>query len=221
MKLFFPLVLVASASAFAPGVPQQRAFGVRPLMMSDEPDSEQGGAIVPIKQETVEFTAGIIGGVVGLAVGGPLVGVIGAVTANYLCKSDGDASEIVGAVSKSSIQVYNYLATLDSKYEVLNKAKASLEDALNKLKSNGSIEPESIAKVEAALASTSAKIGEINEEYDLVGASVTALGVVGDLVEKAIKKAGELNEEYMLTDKALGALQGAVAKAKDAATKSS
>ena len=68
---------------------------------------------------------------------------------------------------------------------------------MNKLKSNGSIEPESIAKVEAALASTSAKIGEINEEYDLVGASVTALGVVGDLVEKAIKKAGELNEEYI------------------------
>jgi hypothetical protein len=29
-----------------------------------------------------------------------------------------------------------------------------------------------------------------------VGVVLTALGVVGDLVEKAIVKAGELNEEY-------------------------
>ena len=187
--------------------------------MSEEP--ETGGALVPIKEETVEFTAGIIGGVVGYVVGGPLLGVIGAATANYVCKSDGDASEIVAAVSKSSIQVYNYLASLDSKYEVLNKAKASLEEALNKLKSNGSIEPESIKKVEAALSSTQAKISEINDEYDLVGAGVTALGVVGDLVEKAIKKAGEINEEYMLTSKAMEALGGAVAKAKSSVNSSS
>lgn len=219
MKLYLPLLLVASASAFAPAVPQRRAFGVRPLFMSEEP--ETGGALVPIKEETVEFTAGIIGGVVGYVVGGPLLGVIGAATANYVCKSDGDASEIVAAVSKSSIQVYNYLASLDSKYEVLNKAKASLEEALNKLKSNGSIEPESIKKVEAALSSTQAKISEINDEYDLVGAGVTALGVVGDLVEKAIKKAGEINEEYMLTSKAMEALGGAVAKAKSSVNSSS
>lgn len=56
-------------------------------------------------------------------------------------------------------------------------------------------------KVEDALANTQSKINEINEEYDLVGAGQTALGVVGDLVEKAVKKAGDLNEEYMLTDK--------------------
>ena len=64
-----------------------------------------------------------------------------------------------------------------------------------------SVDPETVKKVEDALANTKSKIKEINDEYDLVGAGQTALGVVGDLVEKAVKKAGELNEEYALTDK--------------------
>jgi len=59
-------------------------------------------------------------------------------------------------------------------------------------------------------------IKEINDEYDLVGTTTTALGVVGDLVEKAIKKAGDLNEEYKLSDKALGAVNKAVDSAKEA-----
>jgi hypothetical protein len=42
------------------------------------------------------------------------------------------------------------------------------------------------------------------------------LGVVGDLVEKAIIKAGELNEEYQLSSKAAAAISDAVEKAKAA-----
>lgn len=173
--------------------------------------------MVQIKEETVEFTAGLLGGAVGFLVGGPFLGAFTAAAANYICKSEGDASEVIAAVSTSSIQVYNYLASLDSKYEVLNKAKGSLEDALTKLKKNDSVDPATIEKVESALASTQAKIVEINSEYDLVGAGVTALGVIGDLVEKAVKKAGEINEEYMLTNKAMDALKGAVEKAKSSA----
>ena len=51
----------------------------------------------------------------------------------------------------------------------------------------------------------------------LVGAGMTALGVVGDLVEKAVKKAGEVNEEYQLSGKALDALKTSVEKAQVAA----
>jgi hypothetical protein len=46
---------------------------------------------------------------------------------------------------------------------------------------------------------------------------MTALGVVGDLVEKAIIKAGELNDEYKLSEKAQKAIVDAVDKAKKAA----
>lgn len=214
-----PLALASmhGTSAFVPQ--QQRAF-VRPAVttfMSEEPEVA-GGKLVAIKEETVEFTAGLIGGVAGFAVGGPLLGAVGAAAANYVSKSENEAGEIVGAVSKSALEIYNYLATLDDKYEVLGAAASSLESALIKLKSQDKIDPAAIEKVESALASTQAKISEVNDEYDLVGSGLTALGVVGDLVEKTVKKVGELNEEYQLTDKAKVALSSAVDKAKAAAS---
>ena len=113
-------------------------------------------------------------------------------------------------------EIFNYFSKLDSKYEVLDKARAQLEVALDKVKKSDTANPETVEKIESALSSTNAKIKEINDEYDLVGVGMTALGVVGDLVEKAIVKAGELNEEYQLLSKAADALKEAVDKAKAA-----
>jgi hypothetical protein len=179
--------------------------------------ASEGGALVPVKEETIEFTAGILGGIAGLALGGPLLGVIGAAAANYVSKMDGDATDIVQSVSKASIDVFNYLANLDRKYEVLDNAKKSLQKSLDKLKEQETVDPQTVSKVENALKNTNAKIKEINDEYDLVGGATTALGVIGDLVEKAIKKAGEFNEEYQLSAKAKESLSKAVDKAKEAA----
>ena len=246
MKLSTALVLALSAttaSAFAPA--QQSAQQFRPasavvtaqpstaLFMSDEAAVEEeapatpaappstpastGGKLVPIKEETVEFTAGLLGGLVGLSLGGPALAAITAAAANYASKTDAEVGEVVSAVSKTAIEIYNYLAKLDDKYSVLAKAKTSLEDALTKVKSQGNVDPDTIAKLESALESTNAKIAEINDEYDLVGAGSTALGVVGDLVEKAVAKASELEKEYSLTDKAKDALSKAVDKAKASA----
>mmetsp|Transcript_5559 Transcript_5559/g.3371 ORF Transcript_5559/g.3371 Transcript_5559/m.3371 type:complete len:240 (+) Transcript_5559:75-794(+) len=232
--LLIALVAVGSTSAFAPSLSSGKAFVPKPLFAEEsdaptptpaaapveeklEEPASPAGALVPIKEETIEFTAGLIGGAVGFAVGGPVLGAITAAMANYASKTDKEIGEVVQAVSKSSIEVYNYLATLDAKYEVLIKAQKSLEDALEKVKSSDKVDPETVKKVETALASTTSKIKEINTEYDIVGAGQTALGVIGDLVEKAVKKAGELNEEYKLTDKAQDALKGAVDKAKAAA----
>lgn len=229
------LAVLATSSAFVPTQP--RAFRPVVYMAEDEeaapaapapapaapaaPASEPAGALVPIKEETVEFTAGIVGGAAGFVLGGPVLGFIAAAAANYVARNPetGEVSNVISAVSKTSIEVFNYLGRLDSKYEVLNKAKGSLESALDKLKSQGSVDKEAVAKVEGALDATKGKINEINDEYDLVGASTTALGVIGDLVEKAVKKAGEVNEEYKLTDKAITALSGAVDKAKETASK--
>lgn len=231
--LVLPLVAISSASAFVPA--SRNAFIARPLFAEEadtpaapvappaedkpaEPESK-AGALVPIKEETIEFTAGIIGGAVGFAVGGPVLGAIGAAAANYASKTDLEVGEVIQAVSKTSIEIYNYLATLDAKYELLTKAQTSLEDSLEKIKKADNVDPETVKKVESALSNTSLKIKEINEEYDLVGAGQTALGVIGDLVEKAVQKAGDLNDEYKLTGKANEALKGAVDKAKSAATK--
>jgi hypothetical protein len=218
------LLAASAASAFAPtprmlANHQQRVAFVavaRPLAMAGEDGSDSGGALVPIKEETVEFTAGILGGLAGLAIGGPVLGAIGAAALNYVSKMDGDVTVAVQAVSKSSIEVFNYLAGIDKKYAVLEKAKNSLQSSLDKLKEQEGVDPTTIDKVETALSNTNAKIKEINDEYDLVGGATTALGVIGDLVEKAVKKASELNEEYNLSTKAKEALSKAVEKAKEA-----
>jgi len=182
--------------------------------------SAPAGALVPVNQETVEFTAGVLGAAAGLVVGGPVLAAVGAAAANYASKSDKEIGDVTTAVSKSSLQIFNYLSKLDKKYSLLNNAKSSLEKALASAK-EGSANAETIEKVETALASTNAKIKEINDEYDLVGAGMTSLGVIGELVEKAIKKGAELNEEYKLSEKALSALKSAVdsasTKAKEAA----
>ena len=209
------VAILQGASAF---VPQQRAF-VRPAVTSFMSEETDGGKLVAIKEETVEFTAGLLGGLAGFVVGGPVLGAFAAAAANYVSKSESEASEVVGAVSKTALEAYNYLATLDSKYELLGSAQDSLENALDNLKSQDKVNPDTIQKVENALASTKATIEEVNDEYDLVGSGMTALGVVGDLIEKTVLKVSELNEEYQLTDKAKTALSSAVDKAKDAAAK--
>lgn len=219
-KLLLSALVVGSVSAFAP-TPISVRRAASPLYMSEPPappakapPAAKTSAIVPINEETVEFTAGILGGVVGFAIGGPVLGAIGAAAANYATKTDAEVGEILSAVSKTSIEIFNYFSKLDSKYEVLDKAKGQLETALDKVKSSETANPETIEKIEKALSSTNSKIKEINDEYDLVGVGLTALGVVGDLVEKAIIKAGELNEEYQLSSKATAALSEAVEKAK-------
>jgi len=225
-----PFLLVGGASAFTAPC-NNRAFvahvpSTSVLFAEEEeastpepaapaaPAAEPAGALVPIKEETVEFTAGILGGIVGFSVGGPWLAAITAAAANYVSKQDMEISQVITAVAKSSIQVYNYLSTLDTKYELLTKAQGSLQDSLTKIKAGDNVNPETVKKVEDALDATSSKIKDLNDEYDLVGSGVSALGVAGDLVERAVVKAGELNSEYKLTDKATDALKSAVDKAK-------
>lgn len=215
-NLVAPCLVIGNAMAFAPSS-LNRAFTSAPLYEEVEAEAEvesEGGALVAVNEDSIEFTAGLIGGAVGFVVGGPVLGAVAAAAANNVARSEVQASEIVQTVSKSAIEVYNYLAALDAKYELLQNAQKSLENSLEKVKASGNVDPATVEKIETALSSTKQKIEELNDEYDLVGAASTSLGVVGDLVEKAVKKVGELNEEYKLTDKALTAVEGAVDKAK-------
>lgn len=220
VKISFVLLQMAvikTASAFVPVLP---ACTFKPsktsLLLSEEAqEPQEGGKLVPINDSTVEFTAGLVGGLAGLTIGGPIVGALSATAANYLSKTDMEAGEIVAGISKTAIELYNYLARLDSKYALLDKTQRNLESVLTELKENPSVDQSTIEKVESALSTTKDKIVEVNDQYDLVGTLTTSLGVVGDLIEKALLRAGELNDEYGLTDKAQDALKSAVDKAKE------
>jgi len=215
------LVLLHPAAAFAPSRPQLAVKLCRTpsleMTMSDEepaagaetePVQATGGAIVAVSQENIELTAGILGGTVGLVLGGPFLAAITAAAANYFSKSEGN---IVGSASKSGLEIFNKILEFNSQYEITDKVSSAIGGAFDTLKSQQ--DPDTVASVEKALGDTKDKISEFTDEYDPIGAGMTALGVVGDLVEKTANAAGDLNEQYELTDKAKGALDAGIEQA--------
>lgn len=167
-----------------------------------------GGALVAISEDSVQFTAGVLGGVAGFALAGPVGATIGAGFANFASKTvEDDVGDVIKTLSKTSLEVYNYMVKLDNKYTVLKKAQDTLQSTYDGIKDSDSVDPETIQKVEKALADTTSKITEVNDEYDIVGAGLQALGIVGDITEKAVLKTVELNKEYKLTDKGIEAVK--------------
>ena len=179
-----------------------------------QPRDEKGGALVVMNEASVEFTAGVIGGVAGFAVAGPLGAVAVATVANYLSRREDDISTVVQSVAKAAIEIYNYLLKLESKYDILYQTKVSLEDALDKLKETEGTNGEAIDKIEKALANTVSRMSEISDEYDLWGEATGALGVVGDLVEKTVTKISILNRDLQLFERLFSVMMEAAATAR-------
>jgi hypothetical protein len=175
------------------------------LLFVSNIDEENNGSIVLIKEETIEFTAGLIGGIVGCALGGPILGTaLGAATGNSLSKSSAEAGDVVKKVSQSSIELYNYLSKLEGKYGAIDRAREAIVESYERLKAEDNIpfiEPDELANIEDIFSTASIKLEEINAEYDLRGGSMQVLGALGELTEKAVKMGVDLSDEYELSRK--------------------
>ncbi|KAL7461776.1 hypothetical protein ACHAXS_002183 [Conticribra weissflogii] len=165
-------------------------------------------AIIPINEATIEFTAGVIGGVIGLAItANPVFAVVAAAAANYISKKDdlGELNELVQSISKASLSTYNWFAKLDAKYMLLGKITESLDSSLENLKKSGGENSEAIAKIERALSQTTKQLKELADEADLVEGSKQALGAVGEIIETGVDKTVDANKQYKLTERAANA----------------
>lgn len=144
---------------------------------------------------------------------------MGAVTAglaNYASRiEDGDAGEIVRAVAKTAVDVYNFLAELDAKYEITERGRQSLKSAVDWVKERENVDPALVEKIEKAVVDVAAGLRDINDEYDFTGAGLSLLDAVGDLVEESVKSISGMNKEYQLSDKAMASLKDAVEKVKE------
>ena len=179
-----------------------------------QPREATGGAIVAVNEATVEFTAGVLGGVAGFAIAGPAGAVAVAALTNYLSKQDDDMATVVQSFSKTALEVSNYLLKLESKYDVLYKTKIQLEDTLDKLKEADGVKGEAIDRVEKALASTVTRMAVISDEYDFWGETTSALGFVGELVEKTAITIQTINKDFKLLDRFWQLMLDVVATAK-------
>ena len=165
-----------------------------------EHPSDSSRRLVVMNEASVEFTAGVVGGVAGLVLGGPLGAVAMATVANYMSRQEGDEmSRVVRSVSQTAIEVYNYVVKMDAKHNLMNKSKASLEGALQKLKqSEGG---EVLDKVEHVVGGTVGQVVKMSEELDLWSDTMGILGVVGDIVEKTVHTVGKLGDEFKVFDR--------------------
>uniref|UniRef100_A0A7S2WGG8 Uncharacterized protein n=1 Tax=Eucampia antarctica TaxID=49252 RepID=A0A7S2WGG8_9STRA len=201
-------------------------------VVAEEPSSKQepvsadtsiprSSAIIPINEATLEFTSGMVGGAVGLAIAGPVGSVLGSTLFNFFSRQmDGDITEAINNTAKKSIELYNYLYKLDAKYSILEGSRKSLNASIDKIKTSGNVSPEAmetVNKLEAQLEQIGTKIDEVNNEYDITTNILLAFDKFGDIVERTVKKSIEFEKTNDLTGKLLNAWIQAIEKALEAA----
>lgn len=207
----------ADAAPKAPAPPTPETPKVKKASTRSYGDPSLGG-IVPINEETVEFTSGILGGAIALAFGAsPVLAVVAAAAVNYISKKEemGEVRELVQAVSQASLSTFNWFGRLDDKYTILGKLSDSLDKSLDDLKNSEGESADTIRKIEETVSKTTNKISSLADEIDLFEGGKQALGAVGDVVETTIDKAVGVNKEFKLTERAADAAKKAVDKAKE------
>ena len=163
-----------------------------------------GGALVAVNQNNIEFSAGTIGGLAGLYLGGPVLAALLGGTTNYLSRKDVDsASSAVKGVATTGIEAYNYIGKLLIDNDVSGKLKSSLANS----------SPDAMDSIESTWKTVSDKA----DELAVVDIAARALGVAGDALEKIVDAALTYAEENGVADKVKAASSDALTKAKAAA----
>ena len=157
-------------------------------------------SLVVLNEAAVEFTAGVIGGMVGFAVAGPMGAVAAATVANYCSRQEDEISAVVQGISKTALEGYNHLMKLDAKHDFMLKAKLNVEGTLKNVKKSEVVSGKVIERVEKVLGSTVSKVAMISDETNFWGTTTSFFGFLGDLVEKSVHVAGGITKELHLVD---------------------
>jgi len=180
--------------------------------------ADPGMAIIPINRENVEFASGVLALGTALALGAsPILAVVAAAAVNYVSRKDDleELNELVLAISKASLNTFNWIARLDTKYTLLGKLSESLDNSISELKSSNSDNAETYKKIEETVSKTTEQISRLATEIDLLDGGKQALGAVGEVLESSIDKALDANKEYKLTERAAEAAKKALDKARE------
>lgn len=168
---------------------------IPPVAAKGQDSSDRGMAIVKVNESSVQFTAGSIGAVVGLAVGGPFLAAVLASVCNYLSRKDGDgestiasATKLIETASTTALSTYNALAQFEQDKNIIDSTLGMLEDKVNEGEAGKALD---------TLKSTLGSVSKVIDDNDLVGGAGSALNSVGDLVETGLDKALALVEENM------------------------
>jgi len=175
-------------------------------------------AIVPINEATVQFTAGTLGAVAGLALGGPILAAFSASIFNYLSRQDKDPKsdnenspkQIVDKISLTALTWYNSLAQFEKNNKIVDTTLNLAEKVGDKAKETPARDV--LVTIESTLGGMADSAIKVNDDYDLIGGAETVLDSVGDFVEASVDKVVEMNDEYRISDRVGGVVKGVVGK---------
>lgn len=182
--------------AFATASSAFRAFpvvSVRSARLYNTPSTKTD--LVPLEKTNIQNAAAATGGIVGFAIGGPILGLILAALSNYVSKKeDSDLGVALRGFGKTVIESYNFLTTLNNKYD----ATGAATDSLDKFITSAEVESEGFGKFTKTVDSIGAKVVEINTEYDILAKGKQLVIIASTISDAALEKLEALNAKVRL-----------------------
>ncbi|CAE7258130.1 unnamed protein product, partial [Symbiodinium microadriaticum] len=152
-------------------------------------------ALVKVTKENSIATAGVLGGVAGLLLGGFWIGAAGFVATSYLAKKeDSDVASVLKGVSGASLEAINFVDYLNSKYDVTSKVGSALNEALEKGDS------ETTSSVKGSLDTVGEAITSFDKDVGIKDTLGSLILSGTDLADQLAKKVVELNDQYKVAD---------------------
>mmetsp|Transcript_94306 Transcript_94306/g.266303 ORF Transcript_94306/g.266303 Transcript_94306/m.266303 type:complete len:247 (-) Transcript_94306:129-869(-) len=147
-------------------------------------------ALVKITEESTMTSASVLGGLAGLWFGGVWLGAGLFAATSYLARKDEnkDVATVLKSFSSATLQVLNFGAELNSKYNVTGQLGDAIEGALTP---EGGSSP--LKSVTSAVESVDAEVGI----KDTVGSIATS---ASELASQAVEKVLALSTEYKVVD---------------------
>ena len=189
--LLVAIISVASGFGVAPTRFATRFSRSAPRLFSEEPSKNTD--LVPLDKVNIENAAAVTGGILGFALGGPVIALLLAAVSNYVSKKDTDAGTALRGFGKTVIESFNFLTTLNKKYDVTGAVTSTVSKAVTSAEG----ESEGFEKVSKTVNSTFSKIKEINAEFDIVGKGKQAAIAAAALSDAALEKVEELNAKVI------------------------
>uniref|UniRef100_A0A6U4GU60 Uncharacterized protein n=2 Tax=Phaeomonas parva TaxID=124430 RepID=A0A6U4GU60_9STRA len=172
-------------------------------------------ALVPLNTENVEASVGVAGALAGLVLfGNPVIALALAATGNYVTKQESEVGEAFRGVGTALINSLNFVAKMNERYDISDRAGKAAGDAFQTLKEKDTSDAKILSKVEELAAKVSTTVSDLDSEYDLKAKAQELVYSAGDLSTQAIEKATEVNEKYKITDQATTKVKDIVDKAK-------
>lgn len=199
-------LLSVSARAFAAARPSSSTRG-RIAVHAEEapapaPPPGSSVALVKVTEESKFTTASVLGGLAGLWFGGVWVGAGLFVASAWLTRNDkdSDVSKAISGVSGAGLEVVNFVANIEAKYEVTGKIGSAITDAIDTAKAD----PDKKVVAESAssiLQGAQDAIKSVDEDVGIKDTLGSIASSASELGYTAIKTIGDLNDKYKVTDK--------------------